>query len=75
MNNKQIKEKIVEALEDDPDKTLSGCGCKQGEEVDGWEFDVNNLEEFMEVIKTYGSIHLNFYGDDNVDIWMSKERK
>ena len=53
-------------------KLLSGCGAKQGEEVDGWEFEVETLEEFMEIINTYGSIHLNFYGEDNIDLWITK---
>jgi hypothetical protein len=54
-------------------KTLCGCGAKNGEEVDGWEFDVDTLEGFMEIIQQYGSVHLNFWGDENVDLWLRRE--
>lgn len=53
-------------------KTLSGCGSKYGKEVDGQEFDVDTLDDFMEILKTYKSIHLNFYGDDNIDLWLTQ---
>jgi hypothetical protein len=50
---------------------LNGCGCKDGEEVDGWEFEVDNLKDFIQVLKTYKSIHLNYFDDeDDLDIWI-----
>lgn len=53
-------------------KLLSGCGAKMGEEVDGWEFEVDNLEDFIEILKTYKSIHLNYFNDeDDLDLWLS----
>jgi len=51
---------------------LSGCGAKDGDEIDGWEFEVDNLDDFIEILKTYKSIHLNFYGDENIDIWITQ---
>lgn len=53
-------------------KMLSGCGAKLGEEIDGWEFDVDNLKDFIEILKTYKSIHLNFYGEENIDMWLTQ---
>lgn len=53
--------------------TLCGCGCKDGEEVDGWEFEVENLVELVEILGTYRSIHLNCIGDEDIDIWLEVE--
>ena len=65
---------IIEKLSGDV-KTLNGCGCKMGEEVDGWEFEVETLKEFVEILKTYGSIHLNYFDDEeDLDIWLSVEK-
>lgn len=67
MNNKQ---KIIAKLKE---KTiLSGCGSKMGDEIDGWEFDCETLDEFMQVLKTYKSIHLNFYGEESIDMWITQ---
>lgn len=64
------KEKTIKKLKGIP--FLSGCGCKAGDEIDGWEFEVDNLDDFMKVLKTYKSIHLNFYGDEDVDMWLTQ---
>ena len=41
------------------------------EEIDGWEFEVDNLKDFIQVLKTYKSIHLNYFDDeDDLDIWI-----
>ena len=46
--------------------------AKQGDEIDGWEFEVDNLDDLVDVLKTYKSIHLNFYGDENIDMWLTQ---
>ena len=51
---------------------LSGCGSKLGEEVDGCEFDTDNLAEFIQILKTYKSVHLNFFGEEDIDIWLTQ---
>ena len=52
-------------------QNLNGCGCKNGSEVDGWEFEVDNLKDFIEILKTYKSIHLNYFDDeDDLDMWL-----
>jgi hypothetical protein len=69
---KDLRKKIANKL--NGDKMLNGCGAKNGEEVDGWEFEVGSLEEFIKVLKTYKSIHLNYFdGEDDLDLWVRLE--
>lgn len=39
---------------------LHGCGAKNGEEIDGQEFEITNLYELINLIKTHKEIHLNY---------------
>jgi len=56
------------------EKMLNGCGSKDGEEVNGWEFEVNNLKDFIKILKTYKSVHLNYFNDeDDLDLWLRVE--
>jgi len=53
---------------------LCGCFAKDGEEIDGEEFGVDTLEEFIELLdknKDNKQIHLNFYKNNNIDIWLN----
>jgi hypothetical protein len=52
---------------------LSGCIVKDSEEIDGKEFEVSNLKELLDIIKNNKSIHLNFYGEENLDLWVRIE--
>lgn len=62
---------------------LNGCIAKDGEEIDGREFDVDNLKDFVEILKglkTDGisphlneQVHLNYFDDDeDLDLWLQK---
>jgi hypothetical protein len=56
-------------------KKLNGCGSKNGSEIDGCEFEVENLKELIEVIKTYGDVHLNYFDDeDDLDLWIRMQK-
>ncbi len=59
-------------------EVLSGCGAKgKGsslEEIDGKEFDVDSLEDFMGILKSYKKVHLNYIsieGEEmDLDLWI-----
>ena len=52
-------------------KKLNGCGAKMGEEVDGWEFEVETLEEFINILKSYKQIHINYFDDEeDLNLWI-----
>lgn len=69
---KDLRKSIISKLEER--KVLNGCGAKNGEEVDGWEFEVDNLKDFIDILKTYKSIHLNYFDDeDDLDLWLRVE--
>jgi len=50
---------------------LCGCGSKNEEEIDGQEFVVDSIPEFIEILKNHKEIHLNFYEDENINIWLN----
>jgi hypothetical protein len=51
-------------------KTLSGCGSRKGNEIDGLEFDITTLGELIQTLKSYREVHLTFLGDEEVDLWV-----
>ena len=63
-------DKVKEDRKDN--NVLSGCGSVDNTEIDGQEFEVETLKDFIDVLKTYKNIHLNFMGDENIDMWVSK---
>jgi len=54
---------------------LHGCISKNGSEIDGQEFEVETLEEFINIIKNNKEVHLNFLGDsgEHLDLWVKTE--
>jgi len=53
---------------------LNGCFSSKGEEIDGKEFEVATLREFIELLKNNKSkqMHLNYFDDeDDLDIWIN----
>lgn len=60
-------------------KVLSVCFSKNESEIDGMEFEANDLERFIYLIQEvkgstsmrhFDGLHLNFYGDEELDIWL-----
>lgn len=50
---------------------LNGCVSKEGEEVDGKEFEIETLKEFIEILKNNKEVHLNYFDDeDELDLWV-----
>ncbi len=56
-------------------KILSGCGSENGSEIDGREFDVQNLTELVQELKSNKQVHLNYFEDESedLDLWVSAE--
>jgi hypothetical protein len=55
----------------DKKEILSGCGTKNGKEIDGQEFDVETLHTLIDVIRQYKEVHLNYFEDeDDLDLWI-----
>lgn len=58
-----------------PNATLFGCVAKDGEEVDGKEFEINTLSELIEILKDYPELHLNYtslMGKKELDWWIKR---
>jgi hypothetical protein len=56
-------------------KNLNGCLARDGEEIDGEEFEVADLREFIKVLHQAWvekkQVHLNYFDDeDDLDIWL-----
>lgn len=51
---------------------LNGCVAKDGEEVDGLEFQITTLRELIELITKHKEVHLNYFSGDkqNLDLWI-----
>lgn len=56
-------------------KKLFGCISKDGEEIDGQEFEVETLPELIELLKNNKQVHLNYFEDESadLDLWVSAE--
>jgi hypothetical protein len=57
---------------------LNGCFAKDGEEIDGKEFECATMEEladiFTEARKNGLQAHLNYFDDcDDLDLWITVE--
>ena len=52
---------------------LTGCVSEDEKEIDGQEFETNSLEEFIALLKQNKELHLNFFGDENIDLWVKIE--
>jgi hypothetical protein len=53
---------------------LNGCFAKDGQELDGREFEVATLREFVELLKNNKNkqMHLNYFdNEDDLDIWLN----
>ena len=59
-------------------KKLFCCVAKDGEEIDGREFEVDTLARFVDIlqeIKAGEQIHINYFDeDDDLDLWITKFR-
>ena len=52
-------------------KKLNGCVSNNEEEIDGKEFEVETLQEFIEILKNNKEVHLNYFDDeDDLDLWV-----
>lgn len=52
-------------------KYLRGCVSEKYEEVDGKEFAISTLREFVALLKKYPELHLNYFdGEDDLDLWI-----
>ena len=51
---------------------LCGCGAKNGEEIDGQEFEITTLKELLEMLKQNKEIHINYFKNDkcDLDLWL-----
>ena len=55
-------------------KKLHGCASRNGEEIDGREFEVETLEDLIEILEQDGEVHLNyFHGERDLDLWVTAE--
>jgi len=55
-------------------KKLNGCVSKNEEEIDGKEFEVETLKEFIEILKNNKEVHLNYFDDEaDLDLWVKVE--
>lgn len=62
----------LKEVEKDKPFVLSGCGAENGNEIDGREFECESLKDFIDILKTYKSVHLNFLGDEEIDLWIGR---
>jgi len=57
---------------------ICGCVSKDGEEIDGKEFEIESLKDLVEILEenSHGQIHLNYIidqengGEHNLDLWL-----
>jgi len=56
-------------------KILAGCISQDGEEIDGKEFEVETLKDFIDILKNNKQVHLNYFEDESsdLDLWVSVE--
>jgi len=55
-------------------KKLFGCVSKDECEVDGKEFEVETLEELIEILKEQKEVHLNYFDDEEeLNLWVVAE--
>ena len=56
-------------------KKLCGCISKDGNEIDGNEFECENLEDLIQILKNNKQVHLNYFEDESndLDLWVSVE--
>ena len=48
------------------------CGSKNGSEIDGQEFETDDLTEFIERLQKYKEVHVNYIGihGKDLDLWV-----
>ena len=50
---------------------LNGCIAKNGNEIDGKEFEVTTLKELIDILTTNEEVHLNYFDDQgDLDLWV-----
>ncbi len=55
-------------------KMLNGCISKNGEEIDGEEFEISTLKELIELFKNNEELHLNYFDDEeDLNLWLKKD--
>ena len=56
-------------------KRLFGCVSYDGEEIDGKEFEVETLQELIEILKNNKEVHLNYFEreSEDLDLWVKAE--
>jgi hypothetical protein len=53
---------------------LHGCAASDGEERDGYEFEVTTLRQLVGLLIQYKEIHLNHFDNEaDLDIWVKRE--
>lgn len=52
-------------------KKLNGCIAKNGEEIDGKEFEITTLKELIDILINHKEIHLNYFDEkEDLDLWI-----
>ena len=50
-------------------ETIAGCISKDGEEIDGGEFEVDNLVDLIEILQQNKEVHLKYFiGEPEIDL-------
>ena len=54
------------------DDVVYCCGSKDQSEVDGQEFETDDLTEFIKKLQEYKEVHLNYIGMNgkDLDLWI-----
>lgn len=57
---------------------LRGCVGKDFEEIDGREFDIPDLKEFVQILLSLSKdeqVHLNYFSDEeDLDLWIGADQ-
>jgi len=52
-------------------KKLYCCKSKDGEEIDGEEFEITTLEELINILMIHEEIHFKYFEDeDDLHLWI-----